>query len=244
MLFSGLYVGDSFFMPTATRNGKPKLELRRIPIADVNPAPYNPRVDLKPGDEDYDLLAKGIDEFGLVEPLVFNDFNQRLISGHQRLKILAARGDTEVDVSVVNIPEEGREKALNIALNRIGGDWNRSALKDLLEELDCGAFDLDLTGFTDDALKELMSEFHVPDFIGSTETDRDGQGVSSPWGQVKLSGNIPVKIGEIESHLDNASYIRLRDILGDNYERLGSPFHNTLSVIITSGCNAFEHPGY
>ncbi len=131
------------------------MDIRRIPIAHIEPAHYNPRIDLKPGDEDYDLLAKGMEEFGLVEPLVWNERTGRLVGGHQRLKILVDIGVTEADVSVVNL-DETREKALNVALNKIGGDWDRPKLKDLLEEIDTGALDMDLTGWTEDALAELM----------------------------------------------------------------------------------------
>lgn len=149
------------------------MDIRRIPIAHIEPAHYNPRIDLKPGDEDYDLLAKGMEEFGLVEPLVWNERTGRLVGGHQRLKILVDQGQTEADVSVVNL-DETREKALNVALNKIGGDWDRPKLKDLLEELDTGALDMELTGWTEDALAELMSEVHIPEFADPGE-DAEGK---------------------------------------------------------------------
>jgi ParB-like chromosome segregation protein Spo0J len=139
------------------------VDIRRLPIAQLTPAHYNPRKDLKPGDEEYELLKKGIGEFGLVEPLVWNEATGRIVGGHQRLKVLIANGETEADVSVVHIEDEAREKALNIALNKVGGDWDRPALKDLLETLDCGQIDMELTGFTEDALASLMSEVHIPD---------------------------------------------------------------------------------
>jgi len=46
------------------------MEIRKIPISQINPAPYNPRVDLKPGDPDYEKLKTSIEIFGLVEPLI------------------------------------------------------------------------------------------------------------------------------------------------------------------------------
>jgi hypothetical protein len=94
------------------------LRLERIAARRINPAPYNPRLDLKPGDPDYEKLARSVDEFGLVEPLVWNRRTGNLVGGHQRFKILLARGVKEVDVSVVDLPLE-REKALNVALNKI-----------------------------------------------------------------------------------------------------------------------------
>jgi len=123
------------------------LRLERIAARRINPAPYNPRIDLKPGDPDYEKLARSVDEFGLVEPLVWNRRTGNLVGGHQRYKILLARGVKDVDVSVVDLPID-REKALNIALNRISGDWDERKLGALLDELTTTP-DLDvlLTGF-------------------------------------------------------------------------------------------------
>jgi len=96
------------------------LNIRKIPISKIKPAAYNPRKSLLPGDPEYEKLLKSIDEFDCVEPLVWNRRSGNLVGGHQRLKILAARGDTEVMCSVVDLSPE-REKALNLALNRISG---------------------------------------------------------------------------------------------------------------------------
>lgn len=134
------------------------VRIARIPIDQIERAHYNPRVDLQPGDDQYDLLAKGIEEFGLVEPLIFNEVNSRLVGGHQRLTILEARGETEVDVSIVHIEDENREKALNIALNNLEGKWDRPKLKSLLAELQATSLDMDLTGFHNEALEELLKE--------------------------------------------------------------------------------------
>ena len=69
------------------------MEIKRIPLGEINPAKYNPRKDLKPGDAEYEKLKKSMDEFDLVEPLVMNTRGNLLITGHQRLKILKQRGD-------------------------------------------------------------------------------------------------------------------------------------------------------
>ena len=134
------------------------MDIQRIPFSKVNPAPYNPRVDLKPGDLEYEKLKKGMDEFGLVETLVWNKRTGNLVSGHQRMKILQDEwGWTEADFSVVDLDLE-KEKALNIALNKIEGAWDNTKLKDLLEELDTGAFDVELTGFDLNELADLFGQ--------------------------------------------------------------------------------------
>ncbi len=125
----------------------PALDIRTVPIGKLNPAPYNPRVDLQPGDPDYERLVRSLHEFGLVEPLVWNVRTGNLVGGHQRLKVLIARGDTAAQVSVVDLPLE-REQALNLALNKITGGWDQGKLAALLEDLTkTPDFDIAITGF-------------------------------------------------------------------------------------------------
>lgn len=123
------------------------MQIDTVPTSLINPAPYNPRLDLKPRDPDYEKLRRSIDEFGLVEPLVWNRRTGHLVGGHQRFKVLLQQGVTAVDVSVVDLPIE-REKALNIALNKISGGWDQAKLAALLNELTAiPDLDVTLTGF-------------------------------------------------------------------------------------------------
>ncbi len=148
------------------------MEIKRIPVEQINPAPYNPRKDLKPGDPEYEKLRRSIQEFGFVEPLVWNKRTGNLVGGHQRLKVLIEQGVREVEVSVVDLDDQ-RERALNIALNKISGDWDNEKLKDLLEELDTGDFDIELTGFTEAEIEDLMTQFHVEKKADPDEFDAD-----------------------------------------------------------------------
>ena len=122
------------------------MRIKKIPIDKINPAPYNPRLDLQPGDPEYEKIKRSIEEFGLVEILIWNERTGNLVGGHQRLKVLKELGYTETDVSIVDLPPS-QEKALNIALNKISGDWDNDKLQDLLSELNAEDFDLTLTGF-------------------------------------------------------------------------------------------------
>jgi ParB-like chromosome segregation protein Spo0J len=110
------------------------MRIQTVELGRINPAPYNPRKDLRPGDPEYEKLKRSLAEFGCVEPLVWNQRTGNLVGGHQRLKVLRAQGITEVEVSVVDLALE-REKALNIALNKITGDWDQARLAQLLDEL-------------------------------------------------------------------------------------------------------------
>ena len=55
-------------------------------VADLIPANYNPRKDLKPGDPEYEKLKRSMETFGYVEPLIWNKKTGRVVGGHQRLK--------------------------------------------------------------------------------------------------------------------------------------------------------------
>jgi len=116
---------------------KPKIKIadvkvERWKLKDISPADYNPRTIT---DESLVGLGKSVDEFGYVEPLVVNKRTGRLISGHQRFKVLTLREVEEVDVVIVDL-DEAKEKALNITMNNqmIQGDWTNN-LGDLLNEL-------------------------------------------------------------------------------------------------------------
>jgi ParB-like chromosome segregation protein Spo0J len=59
-----------------------------IPAAQLNPAKYNPRKDLKPGDAEYEKLLRSVKEFGYVEPVIWNERTGNIVGGHQRFKVL------------------------------------------------------------------------------------------------------------------------------------------------------------
>ena len=144
------------------------MEIRKIPIEKLNPAAYNPRKDLQPGDPEYEKLKRSIQEFGYVEPIVWNKRTGNIVGGHQRYKVLLDTGAQEIDCVVVDL-DDAKEKALNLALNKIQGDWDYLKLKDLLQELDTGEFDLEITGFDMGEIEDLMTQFHVPGEIVEDE---------------------------------------------------------------------------
>lgn len=135
------------------------MEIVNIKIGKLNPAEYNPRLDLQPADKEYQDIKRSVVEFGLVEPLVINK-DMTVIGGHQRLKVLRDLNFSTVPCIIVDLDKQ-KEKMLNIALNKISGDWDRAKLKDILEELDTGEFDVSLTGFGEQEIEDLMTEFHV-----------------------------------------------------------------------------------
>jgi len=127
------------------------MNIQKIPIDKLNPAKYNPRKDLSPDDPEYQKILKSIELFDYIEPIVWNQNTGNIISGHQRFKILKQKRYKEVDVSIVNLSQK-KEKQLNIALNKIRGEWEFDKLREILKELDS----TDFTGWDDDEIVTLL----------------------------------------------------------------------------------------
>lgn len=133
------------------------MDIQKIPVAKIKAAKYNPRKDLKPGDPEYQKLKRSIEEFGYVEPVIWNKRTGNIVGGHQRFKVLTALGDTEIDCVVVDMDTD-KEKALNVALNKISGEFDIPLLTDLLKDLNAEGFDVSLTGFDMAELDELFRD--------------------------------------------------------------------------------------
>ncbi|AJS59218.1 site-specific DNA-methyltransferase [Paenibacillus sp. IHBB 10380] len=137
------------------------MDIRNIPIDKINAATYNPRVDLRPGDPEYEKLKRSIEQFGYIDPIIWNERTGNMVGGHQRYKIMVNElGHTELDVSVVNLDDQ-QEKLLNIALNKVSGRWDDEALARLLDDLQVSGADISLSGFEFEEIEELISS--LPD---------------------------------------------------------------------------------
>ena len=138
---------------------KKTAELKVLLISVLKPAEYNPRKKLKKGDKEYKKILDSIEEFGFADPLVVNA-DMTIIGGHQRLTVAQDLGYTEVPCAVVDI-DKTREKALNIALNKITGQWDDGLLAELLEDIaNSGDFDIGKTGFDPPEIGELFNKLH------------------------------------------------------------------------------------
>lgn len=130
------------------------MQIERKKIRDMDRAAYNPRIELIPGDTEYENLRRSITTYGLIIPVVWNKRTNRVVGGHQRLTVLENEGETEVDVSVVDL-DETQERQLNVALNKIEGGWDEEKLAALLAEL---GDDAPLTGFTQAEIDSLTND--------------------------------------------------------------------------------------
>ncbi len=126
-------------------------------------APYNPR---KISKHDLAALRASMRTFGTVEPIVVNQRTNRIVGGHQRVAAASLEKLDHLPVVYVDL-DDVAEKQLNIALNRIHGEWDEDRLAELLRDLESQAADLSLTGFAEDELSKLMFE------VGAGLTDPD-----------------------------------------------------------------------
>ena len=125
-------------------------------INEISSSKYNPR---KITDEAMGRLTKSLAEFGNIQPITWNVRTGNVVGGHQRLKVYKAMGKTEVDVWAVDLDEQ-KEKAANIALNKLSGEFDMPMLKDILEEIDTGDLDMEITGFGMDEIALMMEDAH------------------------------------------------------------------------------------
>lgn len=127
------------------------MEIKLIPIEKLKPNEKNPRQISR-----FQLAAlkKSIQEFGLVDPLVINK-DMVIIGGHQRYKACVELGLAEVPCIVLDL-SKSRETALNLALNKISGGWDRHKLEKILAEIE--EADRELTGFDESEIAKMLAE--------------------------------------------------------------------------------------
>ena len=190
----------------------------------LTPDPANPnRMDA----ETKAMMAKSLAEFGDLSGIVLNRRTGLLIGGHQRVSVLegctveatdlptpepdgtvargyVSRGGVRYSLRVVDWAEDKAHAAL-LAANRFGrvGTDDADLLKDLLQELDTGEMDMDLTGYTKEAIESLMTQFKVED---GRDGDRAG---ASPWDRVgAASEGVMFSFGDIQCRLSLECYNR------------------------------------
>lgn len=187
------------------------MEKKKIKLLDIAPADYNPR---KISDSDLRKLRGSIDEFGLVDPIIINLDNNRIIGGHQRYDVLRQNGVEDafmVELGGIGwvfleddlkIKSKSHEKALNIALNKISGDWDRNKLFEVLNELSLVGFEMELTGFEENEWLENESV----DFAVDEDEDFDGDvndADSEPYVEDEVSYDLVITFGS-EEELERA----------------------------------------
>lgn len=143
-------------MTTKNPENNSRLRVEYVPIDSLAPAPYNPRTI---SDDALARLKRGVEEFGLVDPIIVRAEDNLVIGGHQRLKVLRDLQWSEVPVVLVSGLDDNRTAALNILLNNPNaqGEWDNQRLRDILSELDATGFDATLTAFDSAELQDLLA---------------------------------------------------------------------------------------
>lgn len=146
------------------------MNIKTLKATELKAAEYNPRRDLKPEDAEYKKLRRSIEEFGYVEPIIWNERTGNVIGGHQRLKVLLEKGQEDIECVVVDF-EDKDEKILNVLLNKVKGRWDIGKLADLLQELD-DVGEMEVTGFEDWELQSLLMQYdHIKDLMEEDFSD-------------------------------------------------------------------------
>lgn len=151
---------------------KKKIDCAYDELVDTDKLVPNPRNPNKHPERQLDLLAKIITYQGWRNPIVVSKRSGFIVKGHARLEAAKMLAIQQCPVDYQDYRTETDEWADMVADNRLAelAEMSMPELKDLLEELDTGALDMELTGFDSEALEELMTQFHVPE-EGLTDDD-------------------------------------------------------------------------
>lgn len=98
-----------------------------------------------------------------MQPFVVNRVTKTIVGGHQRFSVIDARRKrdglkrSEVKVAVMWVDaDEAQTKALNLALNKIQGEWDYDKLTELMADLSLADDAGHETGFTVDEIQEML----------------------------------------------------------------------------------------
>lgn len=188
--------------------------------ADLKPSPKNPR---KITDDQLSRLDKSLNEFGDLGCIVYNTQTKRIVSGHQRTKIIPKESDIVIEQEYEIPTETGttaigyilhkgekykyrevdwpetKELAANLAANKQGGEFDYSILPDVLLELDGANVDWDLTGFELDEIEDLLAPFKVEDGLTDEDSVPEVKQSFVKRGDVYLLGNHRLMCGDSTS---------------------------------------------
>jgi len=132
------------------------VKIRRVKLVDLKPHPKNAEIRQhpEPGSPEWEALRRSLDNV-YFEPIVVNDRNGLMISGHLRLKVLQDMKYIQADVSVVDVDEE-THLAMMVAANRMQGDDDLEGLMAILDKM--GKMDIGLTGITENDLASMLEQ--------------------------------------------------------------------------------------
>lgn len=145
-------------------------EYKMVPVDELREHPQNPRIHPESA---IDKLVRSIEEFGFTQPILVSK-DGYILAGHARLKASKKAGLTEVPAIFLDLSGDMADAYL-IADNRLQEEteWDLPILKDLIEQMDTGNVDLELTGFSEDEIEDLMTQFYVEEEGEARDDDFD-----------------------------------------------------------------------
>jgi len=145
------------------------MEIVEVPIGKLKPNKSNLRIGLKENDTMFKCLLASIATFGLQLPLLINK-DYEVVSGDQLLKVLKFLSYKEVPCVITSISEE-KEPDLNVALNKIHGEWSILGLKKYFEGHKHTRGELEALGFESLEIDCLMTLDKFPVLKGKKTED-------------------------------------------------------------------------
>lgn len=181
------------------------MEIVKVDINELISPEYNPR---QITDDEMGKLKNSINEFGYVAPIIVNKHNNHIVGGNQRYEALKSLGYTDVDVIFIDEPDLNREKALNIALNKISGEWDFVKLADILDDLELNDFDISLTGFDEPELEDFgiedQTDHEQVEIVEDDYEEPDELEVIVQTGDIYILGNHRLMCGDSTKREDVA----------------------------------------
>ena len=141
-------------MTTATKTKtETQIQIEQIDVDQLHGDGANPR---RMSEGELEALTRSVREFGMPLPIVARRADGVIIGGHQRLIAARRLGMKTVPVVFLDISTE-KGRVLNLALNRISGEFDPDLLAHLLSDLSLAEdVDLTLSGFGDDEVAKLL----------------------------------------------------------------------------------------
>jgi ParB-like chromosome segregation protein Spo0J len=136
-----------------------KVKIEYIDIDRLREWENNPRIN----DEASKKLSKLIKYYGFINPIICTP-DGVIRAGHTRYKAAKLNKLKKVPVIFIDFKSEEEAKGYSISDNKSYefSKWDITLLKDELEGLDTGEFDIELTGFSEGEIENLMTQYHVP----------------------------------------------------------------------------------
>ncbi len=142
-----------------------------MPVGQLVPYAHNARTH---SEDQIAQIAASMAEFGFTNPILIGE-DSVIIAGHGRLMAAQRLGLSEVPVIVLAHLNAAQRRALVVADNKIAlnAGWDTEILLEQIELIRADGFDIDLVGFSDDELGELLAEIEAPETAGAIEGEDD-----------------------------------------------------------------------